>query len=538
MSNFLEMKQWLREKDLHQHADDLFIKHNIDTVDKLRASIVTRQLSVDPSVFDSIQSAFDMHSHAAHQVDYPGRRDAPTNKPTARGSLKRALEAALPENRDSAIAAVKSDMFAQTSIAPRESLWRTWCTIAEAWGHKPIPITRDLAIHMAASFKKGDYRSGRAYYGRAKEEHVLLVGTCVTQDVERTIGQCVRAIERGIGPSSVKDGFVIELLRPSVMFSTPDKVSKDFLFTDILAKIDVVLLGSWWLTRGIEIATTKAHHLWADRATKTAYWTLPVQKNDTSGACVTRPHRCCCDTTFEPLCPYHAALRHLDRLDKAFPEQDHPRTDLPLCPNADGAHLSDKDIIDIMHCVIQLTNTALTRPGPADKPLQRFGKHVLRVSGSQLMARAGIELFIIQLIGRWGSMAIARYVQEAHLSGGLNVAKLTMNGLDSIQSDHKILPVSNMSSDSLIDTIEKIVDRKFKEGRKWIGNPESHKAHLPAIDETVVQSIYWHTKCGKWYYGRGQNHVGMADVKLPYTECKSCVRAAAMFYNIDGEDDE
>ena len=48
--------------------------------------------------------------------------------------------------------------------------------------------------------------------------------------------------------------------------------------------------------------------------------------------------------------------------------------------------------------------------------LEDWAEHAFRVAGSQLMARSRIPLPTIQMLGRWGSMAVLRYVQEAILT--------------------------------------------------------------------------------------------------------------------------
>ncbi len=46
--------------------------------------------------------------------------------------------------------------------------------------------------------------------------------------------------------------------------------------------------------------------------------------------------------------------------------------------------------------------------------LPRFQQHILcRVSGAQFLTRLGYTLEAVQLIGRWGSDAVKRYVQES-----------------------------------------------------------------------------------------------------------------------------
>ena len=48
--------------------------------------------------------------------------------------------------------------------------------------------------------------------------------------------------------------------------------------------------------------------------------------------------------------------------------------------------------------------------------IERFGEHVFRVSGAQFLSRRNVQVYLIQLLGRWGSDAVFRYIQEAPLS--------------------------------------------------------------------------------------------------------------------------
>jgi hypothetical protein len=82
--------------------------------------------------------------------------------------------------------------------------------------------------------------------------------------------------------------------------------------------VDACILGGWWLTRGIELASARAYHMWTDPATSTVSWSLPVSKKDIKGMCTTRTHGSCCKNTAEPICPYHTAIRHLGRLKTTF----------------------------------------------------------------------------------------------------------------------------------------------------------------------------------------------------------------------------
>ena len=475
------------------------------------------------------------------------RPDAPTNKPKLRGNLQKALAAAKPENRDAARKRLMQDIYAQSNIGSRESKWKTWCLIAAEWGHAPIPITKDLAIDAATSFKEGDYRSARQYFHRAKEEHINLTGQELPADIERLVAQVIRSTERGIGPAAFKDSFMLELLRPVAATDNVETATASFLRDNTAAKVDMVILGCWWMTRGLELATAKQVHLWAEVNNNTVFWTLPVDKTHTGGGCITRPHKCCCRARLDTICPYHAACRHLRRLYKAFNFKDmdgQKFENFPLFPNPDGEHLTKSEVISILRSVIALTGTALQRPGPTGGMRDKFGEHVMRVSGAQLMARAGIELYIIQLYGRWGSWAIERYVQEAYLHGQNNVARTVVDNLqDTIEKatgesmetilDHS--EKSDLSTDEVMQLIETTIHKVMESQRKFIGNPQTNKAHIPALGEQSVQSAFWHAACG-WPYGR-RNHVGLSKIEGSWTLCKKCVEAKAYYNQLDCEDD-
>ena len=49
------------------------------------------------------------------------------------------------------------------------------------------------------------------------------------------------------------------------------------------------------------------------------------------------------------------------------------------------------------------------------RQIHRFSEHVCRVSGAQFLTRIGYGLESVQLIGRWGSEAIKRYIQDSPL---------------------------------------------------------------------------------------------------------------------------
>jgi hypothetical protein len=74
-----------------------------------------------------------------------------------------------------------------------------------------------------------------------------------------------------------------------------------------------------------------------------------------------------------------------------------------------------RDAVAAFRLVLEATGVPTTAQVAPDKVVQVFGGHVARVSGAQFLAAAGVPVATIQLLGRWSSNAIERYVQKAPL---------------------------------------------------------------------------------------------------------------------------
>ena len=89
---------------------------------------------------------------------------------------------------------------------------------------------------------------------------------------------------------------------------------------------------------------------------------------------------------------------------------------LPLLPTRSGGKIGHAATINAIRKVASWAGVPTQRRVDI-QILERFGEHTLRVTGAQFFAAVlEWQLFVIQLYGRWGSMAVARYVQEAPLA--------------------------------------------------------------------------------------------------------------------------
>ena len=305
-----------------------------------------------------------------------------------------------------------------------------------------------------------------------------------------------------MGPTPFKDSFEIELLCGICPYNLP--TGQATWLEDPAAKIDATLICCWWLLRGIEAAATL--HVWHQTTAteQTTFLTLLVQKTDSAGACVARGHSCKSARHFQRLCPHHAMTRHIDRMRRRFPAQFRLPQGMPLIPNADGTQ-------------------HLTRP--ADSDLQghhpTHGYHHGETRAGRNPDHAvcpGYSLEAVQLIGRWGSDAIKRYIQEAPLQ------------LQHV-TNCRAPSLSEMASQHLRNLIQKEI--QALQHQHWICNPMTKVWHVPAVPETCIDNARWVTLCG-WNYGTYRKQ--MTKPKDHY--CAKCQYLAnTKEIDLDSEDD-
>ncbi|CAE7206489.1 unnamed protein product [Symbiodinium natans] len=262
----------------------------------------------------------------------------------------------------------------------------------------------------------------------------MRTGSPVPADVELAVRDALRSIERGLGGPALKDSFKLEDIRlPLQMLDEKQKSA-------------IVAVGSWFLLREIEIAALRQKHMQIDREAQTIIMTLWASKTDQIGNLVTRTHRCYCGSVGPCLCPFHVAL--------AFSEGLQVDPEAPLFTDRAGSVLSKSETIESIRSILQWNSVPLVRPGPAGhQQVERFGGNVLRVSGSQFMARRGVPLSTIMLVGQWGSSSIERYVQEAELDSFVLPNKKDVPG-SSTQTETVALLQERVQS--MADAIEKL----------------------------------------------------------------------------------
>ena len=226
-----------------------------------------------------------------------------------------------------------------------DARWTTLQKLSRQWELELLPWTTAKIRAIASSLKAGGCKSLRAYFSRARRQHVAQCGEAVPADVDLAIRDAVRSIERGIGGPALKDGFRFEQVTLSLDSKSATK--KAAIFT----------LGVWFLLREIELAALQVKHVAVDEANTIVTISLSYSKMDTVGQSVHRSHKCYCSYVPETHCPFHVAKALL---------QGAPADGQAVLFHARGNHyeeMSKEETISIIREVLGASNIPLLRPG-------------------------------------------------------------------------------------------------------------------------------------------------------------------------------
>ena len=439
----------------------------------------------------------------------PRRSDLPAVSHTTRGS-RAAVAAALAteHGRQAALRRLDADVYANSARAPRDSLWATWVFVANAWGIPPVPVTEDTVRRVAAGLKAGGYRVPEQYFSRARQEHLRQVGSPIDAAAEQAMADCSRSVTRGIGPSSLKHSFPFEDLAPLVVWPSAAQLAvappEGPLFP-----IALLVVGCWWLCRGIELAAATVGDVTLIPGRSEVSLALPVSKTDPKALGTSRTHGCLCcveDAPLAPLCPFHFLTRYLALLNDYFSGQGQDQVHcLPLFPTASGEVLSKAQVVHALRVSIATTGTPLVAVDACGVHRQRFGEHVARVAGAQALARAGVDISLIELIGRWGSSAVRRYVQQAALAvQPLVAARLARGAAFSAEllATQAVLSQRLLALEDAAQVPPPLDDQPSdtRDLRRFVKNLASACVHVSLISSLELPREAWATRCD-WRFG-------------------------------------
>ncbi|CAK0820375.1 unnamed protein product [Prorocentrum cordatum] len=302
-----------------------------------------------------------------------------------------------------------ADVLASTSRDTEAAKARTIDAIFDMWGltYPPLTVASVRALG-ASSLKLGGHRSARSHLALARKRHEQ-GDHPVSPALAQALKDARRSCERGLGPARKVEGL------PLGQLDRLPRGSEAWAPRGPLAPFRMLVAGCWWLTREIEISTAPAAMV-TFRMTPSglqASWLLPASKADPSALGQERTHGC--SGAFANVCPAHALWAQRATLRALFPDRHDeagmPNLDLPLFPSAQGTAVSKEAVV----ATIQEAARRLGLPATSADGWPLWSGHSLRAGGAQSLAQAGLDIWIIQLLGRWGSSVVLEYARQAPL---------------------------------------------------------------------------------------------------------------------------
>jgi hypothetical protein len=438
------------------------------------------------------------------------RKLAPEVKPYRRGNLKEAALAVSRHRLAASQAALREDVYAKTTVGPRQSRMVAIKHILEAGGFHGEELAEGALWTLAAGLKQGHYRTAKAYLLLAKQMHVRAKHpwSDVLQDV---LQQCVRSVERGLGPSRSAADFRLEDVGA---FSCRDE---PVVSGGPIAPRDAVVVASLWMMRGLEAASVLAEQVQLDSEKLCATIELGPTKMNPTGRDCPRSLVCGCASAGSAMCPYHSLQRLLQARERFGLTGKHP-----LLVTASGRAVTSSAMIQTLR---KITGQ------------EAASEHSMRRAGAQCYARRGVPIAIIQFLGRWGGATVMRYVDEAlHDQAAHAMSSGEWRPASSSSAASACLAVVVAAADvekrqeHWEHAVEQAVATAMREWEvKWqqqqrvtLGGVRRHgnaqKVHDVLIGDVLFPPSTWVTRCG-WRFG-GSAHERTRGDEVTCEKCK------------------
>ena len=400
----------------------------------------------------------------------PPRSDGQEILPYQRGSKRLAIDIA--SNAEALVLAkeeLKNRIFAKSNVGAVAAKKETWADVARAAGFtEPFTPDPDLLYTVCAALWKAHYRSLDSYIAVAKQEMIMLHGN-LSDTFLLHIKRVNRAAARGKGPAKqaceLPFGRFLEFADRAAPLSPGGPAYPG----------RVAVIASWWMLREIELMNVSLDCVTLQD--EEAKLLLPVSKTDYTGKGTSRSLCCTCSSTAFGLCPFHTLQeqhRWASSLASASPSS-------PLCPDLDGAVPTKKHVVETILAMAQWFNLELhTRSGAP-----RFTGHTFRVSGAMWLAASGIDLWRIQLHGRWGSDTVLRYVRLAPLAKTLALEASMGKDLSDVRAALLQAKATLADMTPLADAAP--LDDKLAEALGPLGKPAGFLGK-PTVDQVLGNS--------------------------------------------------
>jgi len=435
--------------------------------------------------------------------------------PYSRGNSKAALAAASDRAKCQQILA--EGALADSSRGPLASRRSLWAQLAIRAGYPdPFHITPDLMYAVMGALKQAGHRSAYQYLEAAQAQHIAL-GYSWSPQLQQAKRSAIRSCERFLGNPKQAGGLPFTRL-PEIGDVEP------LVANGPSWPGRCTILISWWLLREREAAQAKRGHITVDHGLKQIKWRLPSSKTDHKALGAERCHSCACELSSRALCPFHLMLDQLNSI------PDHPLA--VLFPSAPNYPATKAGWADTFQEIARRLGLPLSHPNGA----RIYSGHSARVTGARHLAATNVELWRIQLFGRWGSQIFMHYLQDTPLLQ-MNHLALESSAMLSIQAAKwelkqllrqmgdckpKVAQVNQMMLQDCESAMQDLPVAKPTD--PWVKNTNpGGKMHRVLIWDREQHPRAWKSRCG-WNFGlqRAEFEVIEADPSLPTRRCIKC----------------
>eukprot|EP00435_Cladocopium_sp_Y103_P068903 s1426_g32.t1 len=315
-------------------------------------------------------------------------------RPYNRGSTMAALAAM--SNPEECVRHLKSGFQAETTKGPAASRRSLWNTLATKAGYTdPFTLEPQMIYAVMGALDMAGYRSAELYLDAAKGVHIS-EGNPWTQQLQQAAKAAIRSCKRARGPPKQAAGLPMSRLKDIAVHSPLAEGGPVW-------PARATLLAAWWLLREIEASRAKKKHITIYETEKRVTWRLPSSKTDQAALGAERSHTCSCAFSAPALCPYHLMVQHLTAVQH---EEDF------LFQDSMGGKTTKQGWTATFQALAKMMDLQVYNNNGA--PL--YTGHTARVTGARHLAAANIELWRIQLFGRWGSEVFLHYIQDTPLA--------------------------------------------------------------------------------------------------------------------------
>ena len=436
----------------------LRVSHDSESPNVRHPDLLTSTSSSSTMPLESLSSSsWNLKPHQIFQMPHaprssqvrewevaPARVGGPGRKVYARGSKRDVC--AFESSEDGvrgAIQVYEREKFSSSSKASHLSHLKWWIERCKVRRCAPYPLTVPKLQYVAALLKNSKYRSAGQYLSAFKRQHIKL-GHVWDDAINLEFTDAMRSCKRGLGPSKQTGYFDVDSL-----FAWGQKKSRDRFWPQVKGgpslPREATEVACHWALREIEISSARvgAVSFQLGPGCGIASFDLPVSKSDVHALGKVRSHGCACPAA----CPV-LALRKLVEFagggsgsgsaSVGFPSVGGVRPNVsffkeavasrPLCPTPAGGFPTKAGMTSVFQ-----------RLGLELGVSKHITGHMPRVSGAVHLAKAGLEIWKIQIFCRWGSDVVLRYIQDAPLEQSHKWARDAAVGLGLTEARNELV---------------------------------------------------------------------------------------------------